>query len=258
MEKTIEKMNLTTNVKDELEKINLKTIYEYQKNIDNFEIEKVKIYTANENDKIVSFLFYDSDFFAVDRINYQTINTQTSNTIKSVEEPTEKMITTIEPVTEVTTEQTATIKTTKKQYIVVGENLNYKIRKIPNVAKTRKILNIEDIETRIYDVSEYIVLLKKEDIKLLSVENQTEIKDLKYTEYKLDIEKANNLLKEYEIQEIEELKEERSIKNRIKRITEKVKYAIVEPFKLLKSKLAKTNEIKMLSDGKHSIFDKED
>ena len=36
MEKTIEKMNLTTNVKEELEKINLKTIYEYQKTVDNF------------------------------------------------------------------------------------------------------------------------------------------------------------------------------------------------------------------------------
>ena len=41
-------MNLTTNVKEELEKINLKTIYEYQKTVDNFEIEKVKIYTSNE------------------------------------------------------------------------------------------------------------------------------------------------------------------------------------------------------------------
>lgn len=226
MEKTIEKMNLTTNVKEELEKINVKTIYEYQKTVDNFEIKKVKIYTANEENKIVSFLFYDSDFFAVDRINYQSSGIENLGSVK--------------------------------QYVVVGENLNYKIRKIPNVAKTRKILNIEDIETRIYDVSEYIVLLKKEEIKLLRVENETEIKDLTYTEYKLDIENANSLLEEYELQEEEVLKEERSIKNRIKRITEKVKYVIVEPFKLLKSKLAKTNEIKMLSDGKHSIFDKED
>lgn len=219
-------MNLTTNVKEELEKINVRTIYEYQKTVDNFEIEKVKIYTANEEDKIVSFLFYDSDFFAVDRINYQSSGIENLGSVK--------------------------------QYVVVGENLNYKIRKIPNVAKTRKILNIEDIETRIYDVSEYIVLLKKEEIKLLRVENETEIKDLTYTEYKLDIENANSLLEEYELQEEEELREERSIKNRIKRITEKVRYAIVEPFKLLKSKLDKTSEIKMLSDGKHSIFDKED
>lgn len=241
MEETIEKMNLTTNVKEELEKINVKTIYEYQKTVDNFEIEKVKIYTADEENKKVSFLFYDSDFFAVNRINYTTTETASPTIVKKSEE--------------VTTEKT---EETVKQYFVVGENLNYKIRKIPNVAKTRKILNIEDIETRIYDVSEYIVLLKKEDIKLLSVENQTEIKDLEYKEYKLDIEKTKNLLEEYEIQEYEELKEERSIKNRIKRITEKVRYAIVEPFKLLKSKLAKTSELKMLSDGKHSIFDKED
>ncbi len=241
MEKTIEKMNLTTNVKEELEKINLKTIYEYQKTVDNFEIEKVKIYTSNEEEKIVSFLFYDSDFFAVDRINYQT-----TGITKAVTETTEQSIIT----------ETAT--TAEKQYFVVGENLNYKIRKIPNVAKTRKILNLEDIETRIYDVSEYIVLLKKEDIKLLKVENQTEIKDMNYSEYKLNIPKAKTYIEEYQTQEEEELKEERRLVNRIKRITEKVKYAVIDPLKILKAKLARTNEIKMLSDGKHSIFDKED
>lgn len=252
MEETIEKMNLTTNVKEELEKINVKTIYEYQKTIDNFEIEKVKIYTSNEDEKIVSFLFYDSDFFAVDRINYQNVvgtNTATGVTTKAQKDTTENTV-------EATTVQTVT--TNEKQYLVVGENLNHKIRKIPNVAKTRKILNIEDIETRIYDVSEYIVLLKKEDIKLLRVENQTEIKDMKYSEYKLDIEKAKTYLEEYQTHEEEELKEERRLVNRIKRITEKVKYAIIEPLRLLRAKLARTSEIQLLSDGKHSIFDKED
>lgn len=227
MEETIEKMNLTTNIKEELEKNNVKTIYEYQKTLDNFEIEKIKIFTASEEEKIVSFLFYDSDFFAVNRISYK--NTTGTDNQGSV-----------------------------KQYAVLGENLNYKIRKIPNVAKTRNILGIDDIETRIYDVSEYIVLLKKEDIKLLRVENQTEIKDMKYLEYKLDIEKAKAYIEEYQTHEEEELKEEKRLVNRIKRITEKVKYAVIEPLKLLKAKLARTNEIKMLSDGKHSIFDKED
>lgn len=41
-------------------------------------------------------------------------------------------------------------------------------------------------------------------------------------------------------------------------ITEKARTLIVEPFKLLRNKLMKTNQVKMLSDGKHSIFDKED
>ena len=61
-----------------------------------------------------------------------------------------------------------------------------------------------------------------------------------------------------EFEEEEKLKEERSIKNRIRKITEKERTLIVEPFKLLRNKLMKTNQVKMLSDGKHSIFDKED
>ena len=44
----------------------------------------------------------------------------------------------------------------------------------------------------------------------------------------------------------------------IRKITEKARTLIVEPFKLLRNKLMKTNQVKMLSDGKHSIFDKED
>ena len=33
---------------------------------------------------------------------------------------------------------------------------------------------------------------------------------------------------------------------------------MIEPIRLIRVKLGKTNEIKMLSDGKHSIFEKED
>ena len=32
----------------------------------------------------------------------------------------------------------------------------------------------------------------------------------------------------------------------------------VNPFKMLKEKLAKAKDVKMLSDGRHSLFDKED
>ncbi len=223
MEETFIKTKYKINVEKELLKINSKTIFEFEKTIDKFELEKVKVYTAKDEEKTVSFLFYDNDFFAVDRINFK-------NGYEYNQE---------------------------NEYLQISENLNYKIRKIPNVAKTRKILNIEDIETRIYDVSEYIVLLQKEDVKLLKVTNQTDIHDMEFSEYKLNKDNVENELNKYQEEEEEIFNEERSLRSKFIKLKEKVKYVIVEPFKILKNKLTKANEVQLLSDGKHSIFDKE-
>jgi hypothetical protein len=223
VEETFIKTKYKINVEKELLKINSKTIFEFEKTIDKFELEKVKVYTAKDEEKTVSFLFYDNDFFAVDRINFK-------NGYEYNQE---------------------------NEYLQISENLNYKIRKIPNVAKTRKILNIEDIETRIYDVSEYIVLLQKEDVKLLKVTNQTDIHDMEFSEYKLNKDNVENELNKYQEEEEEIFNEERSLRSKFIKLKEKVKYVIVEPFKILKNKLTKANEVQLLSDGKHSIFDKE-
>ena len=226
-EKNVEEIVKTEtkiNVKDELEKINSKTIFEFKKTLDSFEIENVKSYIIKDEEKTVSILFYDNDFFAIDRVNFKDEFEYDSN----------------------------------KEKLPISENLNYKIKKIPNVAKTRKILNIEDIETRIYDVSEYIILLKKDTLKVLKVNGQDDIEEAKYQKYNLDFSKLEEYVENYEIEEIERLKEERRIKNRIRQITEKAKYIIIEPFRILRDKLLRTNQIKMLSDGRHSIFDKED
>lgn len=223
MEETFIKTKYKINVEKELLKINSRTIFEFEKTIDKFELEKVKVYTAKDEEKTVSFLFYDNDFFAVDRINFKDGYEYNQ----------------------------------ENEYLQISENLNYKIRKIPNVAKTRKILNIEDIETRIYDVSEYIVLLQKEDIKLLKVTNQTDIHDMEFSEYKLNKDNVENELNKYQEEEEEIFNEERSLRNKFIKLKEKVKYVIVEPFKILKNKLTKANEVQLLSDGKHSIFDKE-
>ena len=223
MEQTVEKTKLKVNVKKELENINSKTVFEFQKTIDNFEIEKLKIYSAKDDEKTVTFLFYDNEFFAVDRVNYQDEYEYEEN-----------------------------------KYINISENLNYRIKKIPNVAKTRKILNIEDIETRIYDISEYIVLLKKENVKLLKVTNQSNIVEIEFEQYQFDKEKIYENIKVLEkIEELEQ-QEEKNIKNKIRKLAEKVKIIVIEPIRLIRIKLGKTNEIKMLSDGKHSIFEKED
>lgn len=212
------------NLKNELEKINTKTIFEFKKTMENFDLEKVKIYKFNDNEKTVTILFYDNDFFAMDRVNYP--------------EGHEYDL--------------------EKESAQMSENLNYKIKKIPNVSKTRKILKIEDIETRIYDVSEYIILLKKENVKVLRVNSKDDLEEIKYEEYKLNLSEVESKIEEYEKEEQERFQEENSIKNKMIKIAEKARDIIIEPFRILKNKLMKANQVKMLSDGKHSIFDKED
>lgn len=224
MEEIIEKKEIKLNVNNELEKINSRTIFEFKKTMDNFDLKKIKAYKIKDGERTVSVLFYDNDFFAIDRVNFKEGYEYNPD----------------------------------KEFFEISENLNYRIKKIPNVAKTRKILNIEDIETRIYDVSEYIILLKKENLRVLRVNGSSDIQDIKHEEYKINLENVEKEIENLEFEEEEKLKEERSIKNRIRKITEKARTLIVEPFKLLRNKLMKTNQVKMLSDGKHSIFDKED
>lgn len=215
MEEKIQKK--TFSVKSELEIINSQTIFEFEKTVDDFDIKKVKAYTINDEEKTVCLLFYDNDFFAINRIN-----------VKDGYEYDEKT-----------------------NNISFSENMNYLIKKIPNVAKTRKILNLEDIETRIYDISEYIVLLKKEEINLLRVNSQADIQPIEYKEYELDYESLQKevdfLIEEEEIR----IREEKNIKNKIRKFAETIKYRLAELGRIFR----KTNNVKMLADGKHSIFD---
>lgn len=224
MENNELEIKVKLNLKNELEKINTKTIFEFKKTMENFDLEKVKIYKFKDNEKTVTILFYDNDFFAMDRVNYP--------------EGHEYDL--------------------EKESAQMSENLNYKIKKIPNVSKTRKILKIEDIETRIYDVSEYIILLKKENVKVLRVNSKDDLEEIKYEEYKLNLPEVESKIEEYEKEEQERFQEENSIKNKMIKIAEKARDIIIEPFRILKNKLMKANQVKMLSDGKHSIFDKED
>lgn len=212
MEETKE---LKVNVNKQLEKINLETVFEFQKTLDVFEPEKIKVYTAKDGEKTVCFLFYDNHFFAVNRVNFRDGYSYRNN-------------------------------------LVVSENLNYRIRKIPNVAKTRKILNIENIETRIYDIAEYIVLLDKEDIKLIKVEGNSNLREMTFEERFVDIGK----IEEFQEKQYEIIREEKRARSVLTKVSEVVKNVIIEPLKLLKSKLAKTKDVQMLSDGKHSIFEK--
>ena len=114
MEEIIEKKEIKLNVNNELEKINSRTIFEFKKTMDNFDLKKIKAYKIKDGERTVSVLFYDNDFFAIDRVNFREGYEYNQD----------------------------------KEFFGISENLNYRIKKIPNVAKTRKILNIEDIETR--------------------------------------------------------------------------------------------------------------
>lgn len=210
MEKIVEKLKV--NLKEELEKVDLDTICEFEKTLDNLEIDKIKIYNATDEDKTVSLLFYGGQFFAINRINFKDGY--------EYENPN----------------------------LALSENLNYKIRKIPNVSKTRKILNINNIEARIYDVSDYVVLLQKEDIQILKVNGFSSLSEMKYNEYQIDKNKIT--------EKIEEEKYEINVESKKEKITEIFKKIFIKPITLIKKKLIKTKEIKMLSDGKHSIFEK--
>ena len=222
-----DKKNITFhfNSRKELTEINCKTIYEFKKTVENFDINKVNIYNVEEDGKIISFLCHDGDFFAINRINFPDGYTYTEKT--------------------------------KPQ---LSENLNSKIRKIPNVAKTRNILKISDIETRIFDMTQYVLLLSKkgQEVRILKVSNGRDISDATFTEDKFDKKEYIDIINDYEVIEEELDREENSFKNRFSRVKEKLVTMVVNPFKMLKEKLAKAKDVKMLSDGRHSLFDKED
>ena len=81
---------------------------------------------------------------------------------------------------------------------------------------------------------------------------------MEFEEYNFDKEKINENIEIYEKTEELQEQEEKSIKNKFRKLAERVKVMMIEPIRLIRVKLGKTNEIKMLSDGKHSIFEKED
>ena len=166
MEENLEKREtkVKLNAREEVDNVISKTILEFQGTIDNFELSKVKALIAKDEKRTVNLLFYGNDFIAINRVNFKNGYEYDS----------------------------------RKDSEVISENLNYRIKKIPNVAKTRKVLNIDNIETRIYDIREYIVLLNKEEIKLLKVNSQEDISELIYAEYKINAEKINEEIEEFE------------------------------------------------------------
>ena len=193
MEENLEKREtkVKLNAREEVDNVISKTILEFQGTIDNFELSKVKALIAKDEKRTVNLLFYGNDFIAINRVNFKNGYEYDS----------------------------------RKDSEVISENLNYRIKKIPNVAKTRKVLNIDNIETRIYDIREYIVLLNKEEIKLLKVNSQEDISELIYAEYKINAEKINEEIEEFE----NNLIEENSFKNKVKKMAhqmEKIVYLI--------------------------------
>ena len=58
------------NVEEELFKIGSSITYDYSKIIGDLDYSKIKSYRVKDGDKTISFLFYENDFYAVNRINY--------------------------------------------------------------------------------------------------------------------------------------------------------------------------------------------
>ena len=144
----------------------------------------------------------------------------------------------------------------KEDYLPVSENLNKAIRKIPNVAKARNILHIENIEARIYDMTDYILLLEREKIRVIKVSASGSLSEMKYKECRIDKNRLEAEVDKLAVEEEIKIREENSIKNRLKGFRNTLRKCVVNPIKSMLAKIGLVNDVKMLSDGKHSIFEK--
>lgn len=210
------------NLEEELFKIDSSITYEYSKIIGNLDYSKIKSYKVVDDEKTISFLFYENDFYAVNRINYRD----------------------------------GYMYSEKEDYLPIAENLNKTIRKIPNVAKARNILHIENIEARIYDMTEYILLLEREKVRIIKVSPSGDLSEMKYKEYNIDKDKLEAEVDRLAVEEEIRIREENSIKNRLKELKNTFKKCVVNPIKGVLAKIGLVNDVKMLSDGKHSVFEK--
>lgn len=210
------------NVEEELFKIGSSITYDYSKIIGDLDYSKIKSYRVKDGDKTISFLFYENDFYAVNRINYKD----------------------------------GYMYSEKEDYLPVSENLNKAIRKIPNVAKARNILHIENIEARIYDMTDYILLLEREKIRVIKVSASGSLSEMKYKECHIDKNRLEEEVDKLAVEEEIKIREENSIKNRLKGFRNTLRKCVVNPIKSMLAKIGLVNDVKMLSDGKHSIFEK--
>jgi len=210
------------NLREELFKLDSNITYEYSKTVGKLDYSKIKGYQVEDGNKTIVFLFYENDFYAVNRINFKD----------------------------------GYMYSRKEDYLPVAENLNKIIRKIPNVAKARNILHTNNIEARIYDMTEYILLLERENIRVIKVTGNGELAEMKYKEYNVDKKRLEFTIAKMEIAEEERAKEEKSFKSKLIDIRDTIKRRVVLPIKTMLAKLGMSNEVKLLTDGKHSIFEK--
>lgn len=209
-------------VKDEMFKINTKITYEYNKTIGQLDFSKIREYRIQDDDKTISFLFYENDFYAVNRVNYKD----------------------------------GYIYSEKVDKQPISENLNNKIRKIPNVAKARNILNIQNIEARIYDMTEYILLLERKNIRVIKVKENGNLTEMNFSEYPIDRKKLKFSVEKLSFAYAERKREEKSIKNKVDIFKKSIKKHVINPIKEVLAKMGLINDVKLLADGKQSVFDK--
>lgn len=229
LKNNIKKTNSSSNkdkkvifVKDEMFKINTKITYEYNKTIRQLDFSKIREYRIQDDDKTISFLFYENDFYAVNRVNYKD----------------------------------GYIYSEKVDKQPISENLNNKIRKIPNVAKARNILNIQNIEARIYDMTEYILLLERKNIRVIKVKENGNLTEMNFSEYPIDRKKLKFSVEKLSFAYAERKREEKSIKNKVDIFKKSIKKHVINPIKEVLAKMGLINDVKLLADGKQSVFDK--
>jgi len=97
-------------------------------------------------------------------------------------------------------------------------------------------------------MTDYILLLEREKIRVIKVGVSGDLSEMKYKEYHIDKNKLEAEVDRLAVEEELRIREENSIKNRL--------IGFRNPIKNMLAKMGLISDVKLLSDGKHSIFEK--
>ena len=105
-------------------------------------------------------------------------------------------------------------------------------------------------------MTEYILLLEREKIRVIKVSENGELSEMQYSEYPVDRKRLKFTVEKLSIAEKEKNKEENNIKNRLNIFRKSIRKHLVNPIRIALIKMGIINDVKLLTDGKRSVFEK--